>query len=153
MKQQIAPLSESERRWITKQREQASRFVDAYSSTDSGQPFTLDALDRAFEAWLATNETDSRLVNGVINCVGIAFGQFLVDSAGLSWVIATDQHGTDLAVHGLPGKGDVLVYPANFVAKRWERREKNFLGKSFRQIALQVDAVGLANTAKGSAKP
>jgi hypothetical protein len=35
---------------------------------------------------------------------------------------------TGPAVYGLPGTADVLVYPANFVAKRWERREVKFLG-------------------------
>jgi hypothetical protein len=53
-------------------------------------------------------------------------------------VIATDQYRSDLAVHGLPGTGDVLIYPANFVAKRWERRETNFLESSFRDIERDV---------------
>ena len=27
---------------------------------------------------------------------------------------------------GLPDRGDVLIYPMNFVAKRWERQETEF---------------------------
>jgi len=34
-----------------------------------------------------------------------------------------------------------LVYPANFVAKGWERRETYFLLWSYQQIALQVEEV------------
>ena len=58
--------------------------------------------------------------------------------AGLRWVIAADKHGADLAVFGLPGSGDVLVYPANFVAKRWEWREADFLQKSLHEISAEV---------------
>ena len=154
MKQKTGGISEKERVWISAQIQGAVAFVDAFSASDAGQPLTLAALDRAFAAWLSTDTTDNQVVNGAINCVGVAFGQFLVDGVGLKWVIATDKHGSDLAVHGLPGKGDVLVYPANFVAKRWERRETNFLEKSFEQIAEQVKAVSSGDNAlQTKAKP
>jgi len=65
-----------------------------------------------------------------------------VDGAGFQWTIATDNYGTDLAVLALPGGGDVLVYPANFVAKRWERRASNFLATSVRAIQQDVARVG-----------
>lgn len=81
------------------------------------------------------------MINAIINYVGIAFGQRLVDGIGLKWVVATDQHGSELAVYGLPGRGDVLVYPANFVAKRWERKETNFLDDAYEKIARHVRAV------------
>ena len=87
----------------------------------------------------ASAETEA--INAVINQVGIAFGQSLVDGLGLNWVIATDEYGTDMAVYGLPNQGDVLVYPANFVAKRWERRETNFLEDAYRRIAEDVSAI------------
>lgn len=145
MKQKVSPLTDKERAWVALQIEGASKFVDAFSPTDAGQPLTLAALDRAFAAWLGTETADNQLVNGVIHCVGVAFGQFLADGVGLAWVIASDENGSDLAVYGLPGKGDVLVYPANFVAKRWERRETNFLETSYQQIAEQVQAVAQAS--------
>jgi hypothetical protein len=81
------------------------------------------------------------LINAVINYVGIAFGQALVGGIGLKWVIATDEQGSELAVYGFPGHGDVLVYPANFVAKRWERRETNFLEKAYQQIGQDIRGV------------
>jgi hypothetical protein len=153
MTQKVSPLTDKEIAWVASQIDGASKFVDAFSPTDAGQPLTLAALDRAFAAWLFTETTDDQLVNGAINCVGVAFGQFLVDGIGLAWVIASDKNGSDLAVYGLPGKGDVLVYPANFVAKRWERRETNFLETSYSQIAEQVGAVAQANAAKPARKP
>src|SRR6185437_11939125 len=154
MKQNIEPINANEVLWIKEQLENAEKFVAAFSPADSGsrtfQPFTqtsgvpgapdLAALDRAFAAWLGSGPAVAE-INAIINCVGIAFGQALVDGIGLEWVIATDEHGTDLAVYGLPNRGDVLVYPANFVAKRWERRETNFLEEAYRRIAEDVRAI------------
>jgi hypothetical protein len=153
VKQEISEFTKKEHDWIAAQIEGATRFINAFSPTDTSQPLTLEALDRAFAAWLGTRETDNKLVNAAINCVGVAFGQFLVDGLGLAWVIASDNNGSDLAVHGLPGRGDVLIYPANFVAKRWERGETNFLEASYKQIAKQVQSVAQGNTPEPTGKP
>jgi hypothetical protein len=55
--------------------------------------------------------------------------------------------------HGEPVAELAAGHPANFVAKRWERRETNFLEASYRQIAEQVQAVTKANAAKRTGKP
>jgi len=137
----FSELTAAERDWNQQQLAAARLFVDAFSPDDAGQPITLAALDRAFAGWLARGSQDNTEVNGAINAVGIRFGQFLVDEAGFQWVIATDQHGTELALLALPGRGDVLVFPATFVAKRWERKETNFLAASLDAIKQQVAAV------------
>lgn len=140
MKQRINPVNENETAWIKTQLENASKFVEGFSQEDEEKPLALAALDRAFAAWIASEPTETDLINAVINHVGIAFGQALVEGIGLKWVIATDNQGSELAVHGFPGRGDVLVYPSNFVAKRWERRETNFLEKAYQQIGRDVRA-------------
>jgi hypothetical protein len=141
MQQKIDMLNESETAWVKTQLENASKFVEGFSPQDSEQPLTLSALDRAFAAWVASEPVDTDLINAVINYVGIAFGQALVGGIGLKWVIATDEQGSELAAYGFPGHGDVLVYPANFVAKRWERRETNFLEKAYQQIGQDIRGV------------
>lgn len=151
MKQQISQLTENERRWIADQLEGAATFVAAFC--DGDESFSLSNLDRAFAAFLAINETDNKVVKGAINCIGITFGQLLVDRGALNWVIVADEHGTDLAVHGLPGKGDFLVFPANFVAKRWERRETNFLEALFPQMVEQIENVKAGRYPEPPPKP
>jgi hypothetical protein len=152
MKQKIDKLTAKEEAWIASQLESAAKLVEIFQPDQAEQPMTLDALDTAFAGFVAGNSDDVDAINGVINVVGITFGQFLVDNLGLGWVIATDDKGSDLAVYGLPGKGDVLVYPANFVAKRWERRETNFLESSYRQIAQQVESL-VSQAPKEKSKP
>ena len=153
MKQKIDKLTAKEEDWIASQLESAAKLVDILQPDQAGQPMTLAALDTAFAGFVAANSDDTDAVNGVINAVGITFGQFLVDNLGLKWVIATDDEGSDLAVYGLPDRGDVLVYPANFVAKRWERRETNFLESSYRQIAEQVKTLETGQGFKEKSKP
>jgi len=141
MKQNTEPLNENEAAWVKVQLENAAKFVEAFSLEDVDQPPTMAALDRAFAAWIASEPAEMDLINAVINYVGIAFGQALVDGLELSWVVATDEEGSELAVYGFPGRGDILVYPANFDAKRWERRETNFLEKAYQEIGEEVRAV------------
>jgi hypothetical protein len=138
MKQKIDALNERETAWVKTQLENALKFVEGFSSEDAGKPLTLAALDRAFAAWILSRPTETDLINTIINYVGIAFGQALVDGIGLKWVIATDEQGSDLAVYGFPERGDVLLYPANVVAKRWEHRETKFLENAYEQIARDV---------------
>ncbi len=138
MTPKIEQPTDKEHAWIAAQLQGATKLVDIFLPEAAGQPLSLSALDEAYAAWISDNPEATQIINAVINRVGVAFGQFLVEGTGLSWVIATDEHGSDLAVYGLPGRGDVLVYPANFVAKRWEQRETHFLESSYHQIAERV---------------
>ena len=131
-------LSDAERKWIDANLRVAESFIATYSAPDSAAPLSPAVLDRAFAAWLETGESDVQQINALINAVGIAFGSLLVQEAGFSWVVASDEHGTEMAVLALPGTGDVLVYPANFIAKRWERKEGTFMEACFADMVRRT---------------
>lgn len=137
----IIEVNEEEIAWINMKLKAAKLFIKAFSPDDAGKEITLTILDRAFTAWMATAPTDVQEINEVIDNVGIVFGQKLVDNLGLNWVIAKDQNGIDLAVYGLPNKGDVLYYPANIIAKSWERKETNFIENLYINIEQQILAL------------
>ena len=139
MNQTIDSINPQEATWIKRQLESAEKFIEGFSPL-AQESLTLAALDRAFAAWIAS-EPDVDIANSIINYVGVAFGQALVDGIGLQWVIATDGQHSELAVFGLPGRGDFLVYPQDFVAKRWERREINFLEHAYQRIEDDVRSV------------
>ncbi|HID76521.1 MAG TPA: DUF3806 domain-containing protein [Planctomycetaceae bacterium] len=141
MKQTIEPLTAAEEEWIRDQLDGVRIFVEAFSPEDAPEALTLGALDRAFAAWTATRETDPQQINAAIRVVGIGFGELLVRGLGLSWVVVTDDRGRELAVHGLPGRGDVLVFPQSLVAKRWQKRTTYFLASVFQQIAAHLAAL------------
>jgi hypothetical protein len=141
MPAQISSLNAAEDAYVKQQLGEATAFVRRFSPGDGGRTVTLDIMDRAFAAWLSSDPQSAAEINQTINVVGAVLGDALCREAGFAWVIASDEYGTDLAVIALPGEGDVLVYPANFVAKRWERRETGFLAASCKTIAADTKAI------------
>jgi hypothetical protein len=74
----------------------------------------VDELDALWAASLA--EPDPVIdTNTLINAVGLAFGQHLVDRLGVRWVVVTDECGTEAAHEP---RGDLLMFPPNLVGKR-----------------------------------
>ena len=132
------PLKQAEWEWVARNLEGAKLLVATFATEHADRPITLEALDRTWDAWLATSPSKPDVIDRVINFIGCQFGQFLVDQAGFEWTIVTDEFGTDLGVRALPNRGDVLVCPISFVAKRWEPRTTSFLATSFRAIVGQV---------------
>ncbi|HEV2550564.1 MAG TPA: DUF3806 domain-containing protein [Stellaceae bacterium] len=141
MPAKISPLNAAENAYVTRKLGEAPAFVTRFSPGDADRAVTLDSMDRAFAAWLSSDPQSSDEINQTINLVGAVLGDTLCREAGFAWVIANDEYGTDLAVMALPDEGDVLVYPANFVAKRWERRETGFLAASCKAIAADTKAI------------
>jgi hypothetical protein len=118
----------------------ARELVDS-STEGTPEPPELDAAYAAwFTDWRARPAGERDDPNVFDNAFGLAFGQHLVDTLGLEWAIVTDEHGTEIAVHGQPG--DVLVFPPNLVAKRLERGEMHFFEPLSREIGAQVRALG-----------
>jgi hypothetical protein len=143
MKQEIDELTDRETAWLAAQMKVAASLVNCYSPGDSEDPLSLVTLDRAYTAWVSSGPHDNAVINGIINAVGAALGQFLVDHENFRWVVATDDGGSELAVFALPGTRDVLVYPMNFAAKRFERGEVGFLNKSYERIAESTKSIAM----------
>jgi hypothetical protein len=133
MDRSFEPLTDAELQWVEDQLDRASEFVRTYSLEDLRSPLTLESLDRAFVNYLASG-SDPSTANGVVLAIGAAFGTKLVEELGFRWVIVTDEFGTDLAVLARPDRGDVTIVPADFVAKRYERREAPFLVAALAEI-------------------
>jgi hypothetical protein len=137
MDRSFDPLSEPEARYVSEQLVRAHDFALALDPRAECVCPSLASLDRAFENYLAAGGEPSD-ANEVVQAVGAAFGARLVEALGFQWVIATDEYGTDLAVLARRGRGDVTIYPVDFVAKRYERQEAPFLVAAFDSISKQL---------------
>ena len=132
----MTPLSDDERAWVSVQLEAARQFVADYGST---RTMDLATLEHAWASWLDRQAVDPEDPEPVLNAVGVYFGQSLVDSLdGFGWVHTEDEAGVDLAVYGLPGAGDVLIYPASVVAQRYDRRDASFLVSGLDKVLQQI---------------
>jgi len=141
MDAKIEQLTAGEHEWIGQQIASAHEFVQRTLNKDTEELPSPEDLDQAFNSWLHSLSHDPSDANSVVNCVGVAFGQHLVDSTPLEWVVASDAYGTELALYGLPGQGDILVYPQNFVAKRYEANVGIFIVESVEKIRSDVSSV------------
>jgi hypothetical protein len=122
--QRISELNDAERAWVADNVAAARRYVEDAGLPVDGQPLDPAALDAAWSFWLQAWPAGEEDPNSLINALGMALGQYLVDRLGLDWKLVEDEYGTEVAVHGQPG--DVLVFPPNLVAKRLETREVDF---------------------------
>ncbi len=133
--------NQAELEWIGAQLEVAKELARVYAG--DGGDLEPRRLDDTFAAWLrdweVREETDRLDPNLVVNALGIAFGQQLVESAGMRWAVASDEHGTEIAVYAEPG--EVLVFPTNLVAKRLDAREETFFEPLYGEIRRRVEAL------------
>jgi hypothetical protein len=116
-------LSSDELAWRDNQLLVAALIAERYTGASEPLP-TLERLDACVAGWLADDDTRVD-VNTLVNAAGIAFGAHLAQDAVLDWVIATDDQGSDLALHGEPG--NIFLFPANAVAKRVTAGEVGFI--------------------------
>ncbi len=153
MQPHIDALTDKERGWLRSHLDGARRFVDTFAPECAGQPITPGALDLAWTAWLQSAESDPEHIQAVIDAVGSALGQLLTDEGVLTWVVVREDQRSDLALHGLPGRGDVLICPADLVARQWQRRETQFLKHCFFQILGHVRAMQAPSAPPDRSRP
>lgn len=141
MNAKIEQLTPAEQDWIQQQIAIAKDFVHQIVGTIASDLPSPEDLDKAFYSWSHSVVHDTSQANDIINCTGAAFGQHIVNATGLQWVIAVDEYGTELAVYGLPGAGDVLIYPQNLVAKRYEAKSGLFIAETLKKITADVSKI------------
>lgn len=126
---EITDLNDAERAWV-------AETLAALGRSDGDIVALGAAYDAALRGWTSVSPDERPDPNGLINRLGIGFGEHVRRQTGLAWVIAADEHGTELALHGQPG--DVLLYPANLVAKRWVAGDTGVLPELAATLIEQV---------------
>jgi hypothetical protein len=129
------PLSPTEEHWLQDQFRLAAEFA---GDAETGGLPSLQALDAAWAGFIALGTASNDRANAVVLCVGAAFGEHLVRQHGFSWCISTDEWGTGIAVRARPGRGDITIFPLDYVSKRWESQETTFLVASIDPIENTV---------------
>jgi hypothetical protein len=139
--QTFSKLNDAELKWIRDCVNQAHTLAGRYLGTDAKRPLDPVTLDCAYRAWLAQWQSGnaSEDPNVVVNCIGSAFGQWLVDSLGMTWTVVADANGTDMGVSFGPSANRVLVFPTHAVARRLETRETGFIQELFEATRNQIE--------------
>ncbi len=152
-RQKIKPLNEAERQWVVVEVANARRLVEIMSPADAESEMSPEVLDRVYKTAREAAGNDASGANAIINAVGMAFGQYLVDKLGFGWVTVFDRHGAELAVIALPGHADIVVFPPNLVGKRWESGTVNFLNDVYLGIVENLEQVKADLAARPGTEP
>ncbi|MEV1131137.1 DUF3806 domain-containing protein [Agromyces sp. NPDC049794] len=109
----LSDIGDPERDWIT-----AHTDIVARSGVDVDDVHGLRAFyDQAAARWRRINPPERSDPRVLINAIGTTFGESMVRSTPLTWMLAEDEHGTELAV--FEPRTHTLLYPVKLVAERW----------------------------------
>ena len=147
-----SPPTAEHRRWIESQLDAARDFVPRHSPMDADNPLSIGALDRALAGWFASHgETDdAAAVDDMANALGATFGQLLVEHVNFQWVLVGDDSAGELAVHALPGAGDVLIFPFELLTKRYKTTQQGFLKDTYHSISSHVKSLTVTDFGEGN---
>ena len=119
----VDPLTDDEVDWVRSTiAELTEQDVRAGDIDDLGRHY-----DELLSTWLRLRETDRPDPHGVINQIGLAFGQYVADHTDLAWGVATNQRGVEIALHRERSEAPVLLYPTHMVNQHWEARDTGIL--------------------------
>jgi hypothetical protein len=94
-------------------------------------------LDRAFASWLNGKTLSRTSPQEIANALGAAFGDYLVRTLDMRWVVATDENGTAFALRH--EAGETMVFPVQSVLKRIETRQSGFFFDIARVVKSRLE--------------
>ncbi|KQW76851.1 hypothetical protein ASC89_16650 [Devosia sp. Root413D1] len=135
MDQRVEALSESDRADLSKRRDW---ILDHYKNDPvvsySGYGAKLTLIDTILRSrWIEPEETWK------LQCLGIAFGDALVDHLDLHWVMVEDEYGRDPALQDRATS--LKLFPLTMISKRVEEGQDINVVQLFTQICGKVDEV------------
>jgi hypothetical protein len=110
MSEEDAARIESMRSWVR----------DHFTPESRGKYATVEDKIRLLQmildsSWIAPDETWK------LQCLGITFGDVLVQTMDLTWVAVEDEYGRDPALRD--GNTSIILFPMTSISKRIERGE------------------------------
>ena len=117
VEQKITAFGPTETAWLEENRQLATTLGVKYGSGGALEPEELDVI---FSRW--THEDQEKESGESVACaLGSAFGDYLVEQHGFTWVVVTDEYGAAYAVKHQ--RHEVMAFPSSSVLKRIERNE------------------------------
>ncbi|MCH9021835.1 MAG: DUF3806 domain-containing protein [Planctomycetes bacterium] len=133
--QKIEQLNEAEEAWVRDELINAQSLIALHCPNENNDIKPLEILDKTFKAAFESSlKSDENYANATINAIGIAFGQYLIDTLDFTWCAVSDEYGEDIAIVALPETAKMLVFPTNLVSKRWCAGTTNFLWYVYKGI-------------------
>lgn len=114
---QLRDIGDPEREWIAAHTEIVTRTGADLDDVNQLRAF----YDQSAARWRRINPPERPDPRVLINAIGTAFGEHVVRATPLRWMLADDEHDTELAIFEPQRK--TLLYPTKLVAQRWMAEE------------------------------
>jgi len=128
--QDFINLETSQKLFIKHCLEGADTLIRKYQPTANIDNYTPTTLDNIIDLWNEDSAKFSCSENYFVNTIGTAFGQFLVKTYKMKWIMVTDEYGTDYAT--TISELNLSNFPLNSVLKAIEQKREG----SLQQISL-----------------
>ncbi|MFE6256665.1 DUF3806 domain-containing protein [Agromyces sp. NPDC057865] len=109
----LREIGEPERDWISAHVELVTRPGADLDDLDR----IRSAYESAVGSWRRINPPERDDPTIMVNAIAMAFGEHLVRRVPLRWVLADDEHGTELALHS--SRPAAFLVPAKLVGRHW----------------------------------
>lgn len=96
-KYQLDDLTTEQNDYINQNLKMAKTIISKYAGDQVDKPFDSKTLDVVLQKW-SSSTSDKETPEEIIDAIGAAFGQGIVDELNCEWKIITDQYGTDITV-------------------------------------------------------
>jgi hypothetical protein len=129
---QLADLTPELKNHIADKLKEAESLIIKYNGQLPSSKYDANTLDLVFDKWRQSNDVKKETAEFVVEALGAALGQDIVNSLDCDWQVLTDQYGSDLTV--IHKKYKVNGFPFSSAEKAYT---ENKVG-SFQSIKLTI---------------
>jgi len=129
---QLADLTPELKNHIADKLKEAELLIIKYNGQLPVSKYDANTLDIVFDKWRKATDAEKETPEYVIEALGAALGQDIVNNLNCEWQVLTDQYGSDLAV--IHKKYKVNGFPFSSAEKAYSQNRSG----SFQTIKLTI---------------
>lgn len=123
--QTITDLNDDQKQFIKDCMFGADSIIRIHLSSKNIKNYTPNSLDEIIDKWNGDSLRFNCTKEHFVNCIGAAFGDYLVRTYNMQWKIVTDEYGADYAT--TIEKKQLTNFPLNSVLKAIDQRREGSL--------------------------
>ena len=123
--QKITSLNSAQKLFIKECLLGADSIIRAFLPNENIKNFTPNSLDKIIDKWNEDSLKFNCTKEHFVNCIGAAFGDYLVTRYNMEWRMVTDEFGSDYAT--IIEKIKLTNFPLNSVLKAVDQKREGSL--------------------------
>lgn len=134
---EVRDLEPDQLKFVRDQTQLAKAFIAKYTEHELKDVLDLENMDDVIESWKNADINSRESTESVIDMLGAAFGQSLVEKLNLEWQLFADKQGTDIAV--IHKQYFIYGFPFSSVEKAVLEIRPGALNKIYEIMAEQLE--------------